>query len=68
MKRNLLLIFTILMVLFSCKSPEARKPVQYKSGSFISTSIQRNKAIFEKEELKIIELLEATKNQAYFSS
>lgn len=68
MKRNLLLIFTILMVLFSCKSPEARKPVQYKSGSFISTSIQRNKAIFEKEELKIIELLEATKNQAYFTS
>ena len=68
MKPNLFLTFTFLLVLFSCKRPEARRPVQYKSGSFISTSIKRNKAIFEKEEKEILEFLEANKTESYFTS
>ncbi len=68
MKLNLFLTFTFLLVLFSCKSPEARKPVQYTSSSFISTSIKRNKAIFEKEEKEILQLLEANKIESYFTS
>jgi gliding motility-associated peptidyl-prolyl isomerase len=68
MKLNLSLILIFLLVLFSCKSPEARKPAQYTSGSFISKSIKRNKAIFEKEEKEILKLLEANKAESYFTS
>lgn len=68
MSRNLVYLFAVLVMVFSCKSPEARKPVQHKSGSFISTSIERNKAIFEKEELQITQLLDSNKDQPYFTS
>lgn len=68
MKLNLFLTLIFLVVLFSCKSPEARKPVQYTSGSFISKSIKRNKAIFEKEEKEILHLLESNKAESYFTS
>ncbi len=60
MKRNLFLTFTFLLVLFSCKSPEARKPVQYTHRVHLFLHpFERNKAIFEKEEKEIIQLLEA---------
>ncbi len=34
-----------LLVVYSCKSPEARKPVSVKTGSFMDASIVRNKAL-----------------------
>lgn len=36
-------------MLVSCKSPEARKPVSVKSGTFLKASIERNKALHEKQ-------------------
>ena len=36
-------------MLVSCKSPEARRPVSVKSGTFMEQSIQRNKALYEKQ-------------------
>jgi gliding motility-associated peptidyl-prolyl isomerase len=68
MSRNICIALSILITLLSCKSPEARRPVQNNSGSFISKSIERNKTIFEKEELQITQLLDSNKDQAYHSS
>ncbi len=36
-------------MLSGCKSPEARKPVSVKSGTFMEASIERNKALHEKQ-------------------
>lgn len=36
-------------MLVSCKSPEARKPVSVKSGSFMDESVERNRALHEKQ-------------------
>jgi gliding motility-associated peptidyl-prolyl isomerase len=52
----------------ACKSPEVRKPVQNNSGTYILKSAKRNKAIFEKEEKQIIQLLDSKPEQEYFSS
>lgn len=50
-----LLYFAILTIfIFSCKSPEARRPVQSHSGTFIKESAARNKKIYDQEK-KIIE-------------
>ena len=68
MSRNIFIALSILFTILSCKSPEARRPIQNNSGSFISNSIERNKVIFEKEELQITQLLEANKDQPYFAS
>jgi len=67
MKLNLFLTFTFLLVLFSCKSPEARKPVQYTSSSFSSTPIKKNTAIFDKDEKENLQHLEAKNNEYYFN-
>ena len=37
----------IFLLLLSCKSPEARRPVSVKSGTFMEQSIQRNRALYE---------------------
>jgi len=52
----------------SCKAPEARRPVQNNSGSNISKSVERNIAIFEKQETLIIKKLEANKEQPFLFS
>ncbi len=43
------LAMLLVCMLLSCKSPEARKPVTVKTGSFLEESIIRNKALYEKE-------------------
>ena len=37
------------LLLFSCKSPEARRPVTQKSGSYINEAVERNRAIVAEE-------------------
>ena len=56
--RNILFLLALITVLFSCKSPEARKPVSYSSGSFIDQSVERNKKL-NKQEQKVIEQIMA---------
>ncbi len=46
---KLLTLSLAFLVLASCKSPEARKPVSIKSGTFMEASIERNKALYEEE-------------------
>lgn len=67
MKR--LLIFTLTCVtLMGCKSPEARRPVSVKTGSFIDASVERNKKLNKAERNKILELIKNDTNSNYIAS
>jgi len=46
---KILTLFLFLLVIISCKSPEARKPVSVKTGTFMDASIVRNKELHEKQ-------------------
>ena len=46
---KLLTLSLVFLVFVSCKSPEARKPVSVKSGTFMEASIERNKALHIKQ-------------------
>jgi gliding motility-associated peptidyl-prolyl isomerase len=66
--RSLLLIATGVFALVSCKSPEARRPVQQSSGSFIKESAERNKILYKKEEERIASIMAANPENEYLSS
>lgn len=57
MMPKILFLFFIPLFIFSCKTPEARKPISKSSGSFIDESVARNKALFEKQKSKISSLI-----------
>lgn len=67
MKKLILPVLGILLM-FSCKSPEARRPVTQKSGSYINESIERNKKIVAAEEELIMEIIEEDSTKNYISS
>lgn len=46
---KLIIISVVLLVFISCKSPEARKPVSVKTGTFMDASVVRNKALHEQQ-------------------
>lgn len=52
----------ILLAFFSCKTPEARKPVSSQSGSFIDASVERNKKLNAAEQAAITKIMEAKAN------
>lgn len=65
---NKLLIILLIFISFTaCKTPDARKPVTAKSGSFIDESVERNKKLNAKEEAAIKNILEA-QNKDYIAS
>jgi gliding motility-associated peptidyl-prolyl isomerase len=54
--------------LFSCKSPEARRPVQTHSGTFIKESAARNKKIYDEEKNFIEQRIKKDTANDYISS
>ena len=46
---KLLTLSLVFLVFVSCKSPEARKPISVKSGTFMEASIERNRALHKKQ-------------------
>lgn len=54
---NRLLILALVFLTFSCKTPEARRPITVKSGSFIDGSVARNKELNAKEKTAIEALM-----------
>jgi len=52
----------------SCKSPEARRPISQKTGSFIKESAERNKKLVEKEESVIAQMIEKDTSKTYIAS
>ncbi|OIQ29664.1 MAG: gliding motility-associated peptidyl-prolyl isomerase GldI [Bacteroidetes bacterium MedPE-SWsnd-G2] len=66
--KTLLLTFGMCLALCACKSPEARKPISKSSGSFISESVERNKAMFNAQKLRIEEMNAAQTDVEYIAS
>jgi len=68
MIRNIFILLAFCAVGLSCKSPEARRPLQSTSGSFINNSAERNKVLFEKEKVQITNIIEADSTNSYITS
>ncbi|MDG1730280.1 MAG: gliding motility-associated peptidyl-prolyl isomerase GldI [Algibacter sp.] len=58
---NKLLTIALVFLVFSCKTPEARRPVTVKTGSFIDASVERNKKLYAKEKVAIENLMNQEK-------
>lgn len=65
---KLFLTILVLLAVFSCKSPEARRPVSVKSGSFIDASVERNKKLNSKEQAQIKKIIQQEKDKNYIAS
>ena len=68
MLRKIIYLSLFSIFLFSCKSPEARRPIKSQSGSFIQESAVRNKKIYEEEKEYISSLIAQDSTRKYFSS
>ncbi|MEL0454740.1 gliding motility-associated peptidyl-prolyl isomerase GldI [Flavobacteriaceae bacterium SZ-1-7] len=55
---NKLLTIAFVLLLFNCKTPEARRPISVKTGSFIDASVERNKKLNAKEQATIEKIME----------
>lgn len=63
-----IIILLIFLGMMSCKSPEARKPVSHKSGSFINASVERNIKLNQTEKEKIEQIIEKDTMNDYIAS
>jgi len=68
MLRNIASLFFLFIFAVSCKSPEARRPVQQSSGTFIQESALRNKALYDDEIEKIKKIIKRDTTQDYIAS
>ncbi len=66
--KKLLALLCVIVVFFSCKTPEARRPVSVSSGSFIDQSVERNKKLIAEEHALIKTLIESDANTEYMVS
>lgn len=66
--KNLLLIIFVLLLCFSCKSPEARMPESVQSGSFLKESAERNKKLNELEHKQIESIIKNNPDKDYIAS
>ena len=61
-------IIILLLLVTSCKSPEARKPVTVQSGSFIKESAERNRKLNEREQTRIEAIMAQNPEYDYIAS
>tara|TARA_R110002049_G_scaffold62768_1_gene167398 strand:+ start:314 stop:847 length:534 start_codon:yes stop_codon:yes gene_type:complete len=66
--KNLLIITILLLLCFSCKSPEARIPESVQSGSFLKASAERNKKLNELERDQIQNIIKNNPDKDYIAS
>lgn len=66
--RALLLSCICALAFVSCKSPEARRPVQMNSGSFIKKSAERNKKLYQEEKNVIQNIIDLDTENSYLAS
>ena len=63
-----IIIVLLLISIVSCKTPEARRPISHKSGSFINASVERNIKLNKKEKERIQQIIEADSDHEYLAS
>ncbi|PTM08682.1 MAG: gliding motility-associated peptidyl-prolyl isomerase GldI [Bacteroidetes bacterium] len=61
-------IIIVLLLIVSCKSPEARRPETQKTGSFIKESVERNKKLLELQQNQIEEIIKNNPENNYIAS
>ncbi|MGB3343144.1 MAG: gliding motility-associated peptidyl-prolyl isomerase GldI [Aequorivita sp.] len=61
-----IVVFPVFIV--SCKGPEARRPVESHSGTFIKESADRNKRIYEEEKHFIENIIARDSSRTYLTS
>lgn len=57
-----------LLVLNSCKEPQARRPISQSSGTFMKESVERNKKLIKDEEGKIDSIIKSNPQIKYIAS
>lgn len=68
MLNKLIYILLCSALITSCKSPEARKPIQSQSGTFIKESAERNKKLYEEEKDYIEKIIAKDSTHNYITS
>lgn len=63
-----IIIMLLLITIVSCKTPEARKPISHKSGSFINASVERNIKLNKQEKERIQQIIKADSDKEYITS
>lgn len=66
--KKLLIIPLVALSVISCKTPDARRPISVKTGSFIDQSVERNKKLNQEERKQILELIEKDSQSNYLTS
>ncbi len=61
-------ILLIISLVFSCKSPDARRPESVQSGSFYEVSAERNIKLNNKEHALIQKIIDRNPKQEYIAS
>lgn len=61
-------LITLILLFTACKTPEARKPVAVKTGSFIDESVARNIKLNKKEHALIEQIMLRNKDNDYIAS
>jgi len=68
MLRNFGYIVCLFLLAAACKGPEARRPVQRSSGSFIKESAERNSLLYEAEKERIASIMAQDSTTKYLAS
>ncbi len=68
MKKLITLLLVMMMLFIACKTPEARKPISVKTGSFIDKSVERNKKLNKIEHDRILHIISDNPNNKYLNS
>ncbi|WCO00730.1 gliding motility-associated peptidyl-prolyl isomerase GldI [Psychroserpens ponticola] len=63
-----IVILLIISLIFSCKSPDARRPESVQSGSFYEVSAERNIKLNKKEQALIQKIIDRNPDQEYIAS
>ena len=66
--KKIITIILLMAACLSCKSPEARRPISVKTGSFIDKSVARNKQINQEERTKIEGIISSNPEINYLTS
>ncbi|SDS30912.1 peptidyl-prolyl isomerase, gliding motility-associated [Formosa sp. Hel1_31_208] len=61
-------LLILLLLISSCKSPEARQPISVQSGSFIKESAERNRKLNEQERTRIETIISENPQRDYIAS
>lgn len=67
-KISYVIIVLCMLLLQSCKEPQARRPISQSSGTFMKESVERNKELNKNEEARIDSIIKSNPKIKYIAS